>query len=172
MATKKVVKVIPLSEVTDEEFAPYGQIMGRVRAEPSNIRKHQHYWANNVDLGAVLDKVDCGLLITNTNGRDIKYFERHSRISENFVPTEGESIFVMAPPNNSKETPDPSEIVAFYLDGTLGVALNIGTWHWPPIPLGKEAKFVLLRKGEIDDKTEMSYLEDFGLDKIVLSFGD
>jgi ureidoglycolate hydrolase len=45
----------------------------------------------------------------------------------------------------AKLEPAVKSIKAFYLSGTLGVALPAGNWHWPPIPLGKKVK-LLFRK--------------------------
>lgn len=167
----KEVRIIPLSEVTDAEFAPYGQIMGRERGEPKSSKEFLKYWTRNVDLGLELDKVDCGLLVCNKEARRVRYFERHPETSENFVPIEGECIFVMAPADNSKSKPDTSRIKAFYLNGTFGVALHPGTWHWPPIPLGELIRLVLVRKGKIADPMEIVELKDLEINEIVLSFG-
>ncbi|MBN1835935.1 MAG: hypothetical protein JW820_08790, partial [Spirochaetales bacterium] len=71
------VSIIPLEDVTDEEFAPYGQIMGRQKGNPYKSLEMLDYWTKNVDLGPEHEKVDYGLLVCNKKGRNIQFFERH-----------------------------------------------------------------------------------------------
>lgn len=163
------LKIIPLDEVSDEEFAPYGQIMGREKGDPKVSREVLKYWTKTADLGPDEDQlVDCGLLVCNKNARNVRYFERHPETSENFVPVEGECIFVMAPIDLSKDKPDVSRIKAFYLNGKLGVALPKGNWHWPPIPLGDQVKLVLVKKGKNFQRQDFAELKDLGIDELVI----
>jgi ureidoglycolate lyase len=162
----KEIKITPLEAVTQEEFAPYGQIMGRTEGEPYETLEILKYWSKNADLGPDNEKVDGGLLVCNKSGRTIKYLERHPETAENFIPIEGECIFVMAPADNSKDKPDVARLRAFYLNGKLGVALHKGTWHWPPIPLEETVKLVLVRKGTLWEETELKDLKDLGVDEL------
>lgn len=157
------VKIIPLEEVSPEELAPYGQIMGREEGEPYETLEILTYWTGNADLGPEGEKVDGGLLVCNRKGRKIRYLERHPETAENFVPIQGECLFVMAPADNSTEKPDVSRLKAFYLNGSLGVALHKGTWHWPPVPLGEKVKLVLVRKGTLWEETQITNLEELGI---------
>jgi ureidoglycolate lyase len=160
------VKIVPLEEVSAEEFAPYGQIMGREHGEPYETLEILKYWTKDADLGPEGEKVDGGLLICNKTGRVIKYLERHPETSENFVPVEGECIFLMAPADNTREKPDIDRMKAFYMNGRLGVAIHKGTWHWPPIPLGETVKLVLVRKGTLWEETEIKELKELGIGEI------
>ena len=157
------VQIVPLEEVSPEEFAPYGQIMGREDGEPYETLEILTYWTGNADLGPEGEKVDGGLLVCNRNGRAIRYLERHPETAENFVPIQGECLFVMAPADNSTEKPDVSRLKAFYLNGTLGVALHKGTWHWPPVPLGEKVKLVLVRKGTLWEEAQIINLDELGI---------
>ena len=163
------VKIVPLEEVSAEEFAPYGQIMGRDHGEPYETLEILQYWTKDADLGPENEKVDGGLLVCNKNGRTIKYLERHPETGENFIPVEGECIFLMAPANNKKDVPDISQLKAFYLNGSLGVAIHKGTWHWPPIPLGETVKLVLIRKGSLWEETEIREWAELGVDGVRMS---
>lgn len=163
------VKIFPLEEVTEKEFAPYGQIMGKLKGEPYETIEVLKYWTANADLGPENEKVDGGLLLCNKSGRKVKYFERHVETTENFILIEGECIFVMAPADNSKDAPDVSRVKAFYMNGSLGAALHKGTWHWPPIPLGETAKFILIRKGTLWDETQIKELGELGISEMRIS---
>lgn len=157
------VKILPLVEVTKDEFAPYGQIMGREEGKPYEDIPILSYWTKNADLGPDNEKLDAGLLICRKVDRKVTMLERHPLTSENFIPLVGEVIFVMAPADNSKDVPNLAHIRAFFLDGTLGVALHKGTWHYPPIPMRESARMVLLRKGELSDM-ERRDLKDFDVE--------
>jgi ureidoglycolate hydrolase len=64
----------------------------------------------------------------------------------------------MAPTDLTSDKPNIDKVRAFLLDGTLGVALPGGNWHWPPIPVGESAKISLLRKGPRLDVTDIAKL--------------
>jgi ureidoglycolate lyase len=160
------VKIVSVEDVSAEEFAPYGQIMGREHGDPYETLDHLLYYTKDADLGPENEKVDGGLLVCNPNGRNIKYLERHPETAENFVPIEGECVFLMAPADNAKKLPDISRLRAFYLNGSLGVALHKGTWHWPPIPLGEKIKLVLVRKGTLWEETEFRNFDEMGIEGI------
>ena len=153
------IKVELLAEISPADFGSYGQIMGLEHQAPLENFPHLSYWTKNVDAGPDNEKIDLGLLLCKKTGEEITKMERHKLTSESFVPLTGQALFVMAPADNSKEMPDLTGIRAYLLDGTLGVALDKGTWHWPPIPLTDTAKFVLLRKGRLSDPTEMKDLD-------------
>lgn len=160
------VRITPMEEVSAKEFAPYGQIMGREHGEPYETLEILQYWSKDADLGSENEKVDGGLLVCNKKGRQTKYLERHPETAENFIPVEGECIFLMAPANDREKLPDISRLRAFYLNGKLGVALHKGTWHWPPIPLGETVKLVLIRKGTLWEETEIREWKELGIDGV------
>jgi len=164
MAVKEI-KIQSLEAVTQKEFAPYGQIMGRTEGKPYENIEMLKYWTKNADLGPDNEKVDGGLLLCNKTPK-IRYLEMHPETSENFIPVEGECIFVMAPAGKKGEDPDISRLKAFYLNGSLGVALHKGTWHWPPIPMGETVKLVLVRKGTLWEETQIKDLKDLGIDEL------
>ena len=165
----KQLKITNLEEVSKEEFAPYGQIWGREEGEPLEVLETLQFYAYEAKLEPAVEMVETGLLVCNEKSRKIRYFERHPETSETFIPIEGQCIFVMAPGNEGEAKPDFNRIKAFYLNGNLGVALPAGNWHWPPIPLGKQVKLLLLRKGSNSDPCDTVALEDMGLEGIQVS---
>lgn len=171
---KKELKVEVLKYISEESFRPYGQIFGLEKGAPSEDITFVRCWSNNVDLGEENEKIDlcyCRLdkvssatmeevertkglpdwLKGYKGGTTVSKMERHPLTSETFFFIEGETIFVMAPPDNSKPMPDLSQVRAFLLDSTLGVSLWKGTWHWPPIPVYDSARIGIVRKGPLDD---------------------
>jgi ureidoglycolate hydrolase len=163
------VKIVDLEDVSTEEFTPYGQIWGREEGEPLEVLENLKFYAYGAESESAVEMVETGLLVCNDHGRDIRYFERHPETAEIFIPIEGECLFVMAPGRNTARKPEIADIRAFYLNGSLGVALPAGNWHWPPIPLGRRVKLLLIRKGSNADPCDTVDLEDLGLDRIQLN---
>ena len=66
----------------------------------------------------------------------------------------GQSIMIVGLSKNSnpEEQLDLGTINAFYLDGTSGINLKPGVWHWIPYPLSDEANFILVRGDETNKK--------------------
>jgi ureidoglycolate lyase len=162
----KQVQIIDLEEVSDAQFAPFGRIWGREAGEPEEVLENLKYYACNVDPATSNEMEEAGVLVCNEKGRDIRYFERHPETAESFIPIEGECIFVMAPGNIDEAKPEADKIKAFYLNGSLGVILPAGNWHWPPIPIGKRVKLLLIRKGTNSDPCDIVELKEMGLDGI------
>jgi ureidoglycolate lyase len=156
----KYVEIERLTDITSDEFAPYGQIIGLDDAPPLEDFPHLNYWTRNVDIGPDGEKLDLGLLLCKplAPGTVVTKMERHPYTWEIFMPPVGEVVFVMAPTDVQADGPDIARIRAFLLDGSLGVALPGGNWHWPPIPVGGSAKISLLRKGPRLDKTDFAEL--------------
>jgi ureidoglycolate lyase len=162
---QREIKVERLTDLTQDEFGPFGQIMGLEDAHPLEDFAHLSFWTHNYDLGDPGEKLDGGLLLCKRARTVVTKMERHPGTAEIFVPMTGQTVFVMAPAANGDPAPDLSRVRAFLLEGDLGVALHRGTWHWPPLPLGQRARFVLIRKGQLTDPTEM---HELGLDLALL----
>jgi len=158
------VKYVKLEGLTKKTFEPFGEIMGlKEEGELVEDLPYLKYWENNAYLGEINEKLEMGLLINTLDEQryEFRKFEMHPNTMEFFFPLVGKSVFVMVPPNTDKEfvgIQHEDEIKAFLIDGTLGVGLFKGTWHWPPRPLGEFSKMALLRKGELTEETEYAEL--------------
>lgn len=171
---KKELKVEAFKYVSEEGFKPYGQIFGLEKGSPSEDLTFVKCWSDNVDMGDNNEKIDlcyCKLQKVSSatmaevektkgipdwlqgykGGTTVSKMERHPLTSETFFFLEGDVIFVMAPPDNSKNTPELPKVRAFLCDSSLGMHLWKGTWHWPPIPVYDSARIGLIRKGELSD---------------------
>jgi len=160
----RYIKIEHLYNVSKEDFAPYGQIVGLCNEPPLEDLENLKYYKENINLGPSeknVEEVTCGLLICKERkpGEPIVKFERHVLFTETFIPLNGgEVVFVLAPADNSKDKPNIEKIRIFLLDGSLGVSLHKGTWHWPPMPIRKSANFMLLSKGKLSSDTDFAYI--------------
>ena len=98
--------------------------------------------------------------------RDLAFswFERHLKGTQTFIPLNGaRSLIVVAPPyeaDNPAAVPKLDEVRAFVLDGTMGINLHPGTWHWTPFPLDDSSDFIILvRESVADDDLNFIDLE-------------
>jgi len=154
----RVIAVENLAQLAVEDFEQYGQIIGLQMGKPLEDFLHLKYWTRHVDIGPDNEKLDMGLLVCYKSPGLVR-MESHPHTREIFIPLEGKSILIVAPPDRDQYGPDLQKLRAFYLDGTLGIALHKETWHRPPWPVGdNNARFALLRKGELTDPTELTEL--------------
>jgi len=160
--SKKTIVVERLSDITKEDFAAFGQIVGLDNYDPLEDFEHLNYWTQNVNLTASHDQIDLGLLLAKPMepGFRVKEMERHPSAWEIFFPLKGQFIFVLAPTDLKASVPDNNGIRAFFMDGSLGVALPNGNWHWPPVAVGGPAKMSILRIGHDLTVTNIASLEN------------
>jgi len=75
------------------------------------------------------------------------------------------TLLVVAPPGATfSGVADLDAVRAFVCDGTAGVNLSIGTWHWGPYPIADRVDLVNLQGAGFADDNEIAHLErDLGL---------
>jgi ureidoglycolate lyase len=125
MGTVHRVRIEPL---TEEAFAPFGQIISAKDREPDfRTESGTEGWAIEFRSGRPLVM----LLRTRYQGLRFAKLERHFELTQTFLPLGGSPAAVaVAPPSAARgAVPDPTEVRAFLLDGTKGYALAPGTWH-------------------------------------------
>jgi len=154
--------------LTPDSFAAFGQVLGPREQKPLTNRDFIYrgfirikdritadrladfdildYWSGIADL--VLDAPKLGFLRSRAVPPKLYWLERHLKGTQAYIPLGGQrSILPVAPPKDLEDddaVPDVNEIRAFLLDGTRGVNLSVGTWHWTPIPLRESADFIML----------------------------
>ncbi len=112
-------------------------------------------WMNICDIeGLDAKKASWAFLTVHRHKSPVTTLERHLRTAEAFIPLEGQSVMVVAPPsdvNNVDAKPDEAMIRAFYLDGSAGIFFPKGAWHWAPFAVSESASFLLLVNGDVGD---------------------
>lgn len=147
------IRVEPLDP---REFEPFGVVLGEpVEAPPSVEREDLVAWLGISDLlGMDAERAVWGYLKIYRQSSPVDQLERHCQTAEAFIPLEGSSVIVVAPPSHPKDpaaSPNEEAIRAFLLDGKAGIFLPPGVWHWAPSPVTEEATFLLLLHKEIGD---------------------
>jgi ureidoglycolate hydrolase len=89
------------------------------------------------------------------------HLNRHHRATQALVALAGKpTLLVVAAPQYDFSTVDHVEhIHAFICDGTAGVNLAIGTWHWGPYPILDYVDLVNVQGKFFETDNEVAYLE-------------
>jgi len=134
-------------------FEPFGTLIELPEGEPAISDSSLDYWGRLADLD--IERPQVSFLVVKKRDFLLEKMERHVRITEVFIPLEGISAFPIAPP---KDVDDPearvpsNEIEVFLLDGSKGIVLKKGTWHWPPFPVTEKATFAVILGADTVEK--------------------
>lgn len=140
--------------LTREKFEPFGQLIEKPSSPAEVARDYLDWWGGLYDL-AFADTASLGYLEIQRREFVITELERHVKAAEIFIPVEGVSIMPFAPAGNlddPHEQPSLDKMTAFIVDGTQGMVIEKGVWHFPPFPLTQRMGFILtVRKETADD---------------------
>lgn len=123
----KSVKLRPQS-LTDDAFAPYGRVIGgNAPSEPDFINENgTRGWRIDLQIA----KPFYMTLRTAPSSLTVSKLEHHVNVTQTFMPLGGgAAALVVAKPTPRKRRPSAEDLAAFLLDGSLGYALHVGTWH-------------------------------------------
>jgi len=139
------MKEMPIKILTKENFAPFGTIIETPSTKPAISDRSLDFWEALAELD--VEKPQVSFLVVKKRDFSLDKIERHVKLTEVFIPLEGVSVFPLAPP---KDVEDPKaevpldESVAFILDGSKGIVMKKGTWHWAPFPITEKATFAVI----------------------------
>jgi ureidoglycolate hydrolase len=138
-----VVRAEPL---TAEAFAPFGQVVkeGDMVME---LRGEEVFHLNVLHYDRAELRCD--------------HLNRHHRATQALVALAGKpTLIVVAPKEFDFSTDDHlSSVRAFICDGTAGVNLALGTWHWGPYPILDYVDLVNVQGKNFSTDNEVAYLE-------------
>jgi ureidoglycolate hydrolase len=132
-----MVRVIPISELTDEAFEPFGRIIRAPAAtEPDRTGPGWQAWYGYATLDCP-DPLAFGSVVTEARDVVIDVMERHVHTFELLYPHDHPLIQPLAPPgalDDDAAQPDPDSVTAFVLRPGDAIAMHPGTWHSPAFP--------------------------------------
>ena len=147
--------VVKVKNLDQKYFSQYGKVLGSQDSVPSSSNELFDIWVG-------IDEIISMAGVPKLSWFNVKpkrdficnKLERHLESSETIIPMHGQSIMIVGLSKNSnpEEQLDSVTISAFYLDGTKGINLKPGVWHWIPYPLLEEANFILVRGDETNKK--------------------
>ncbi|XXD09995.1 ureidoglycolate lyase [Klebsiella sp. R445] len=134
------LNTIPLIEITAENIAPYGHLLGKPTSTPTLARGDIDYYHHVADSNDFTDHPVTSYLVSYPRPLVLEKIERHRQTEETFIPLTGESVMVLGKPGALRE----DELVAIHLDGSCGIQLHRDTWHFAPYALHGQATYLLL----------------------------
>jgi ureidoglycolate lyase len=121
-----------------ERFAPFGDVLNAPDRANDFRGVATVGWRFRFEAAG---RTEIMILRTDYQGYRFSQLERHSGVTQAFMPIGGSpSVVVVGPPTDICDRlsfPSPEELRAFRIDGTAGYMLARGTWHSVDrLPLG------------------------------------
>jgi ureidoglycolate hydrolase len=144
-------KEIRIQRLTRAAFKPFGTFLGKTETvAPSAKRKDLTAWLNISDFLDLHSKGSIGFLeVYRQEKFSLGTLEYHEKCAEAFLPLSGASVLVVAPLGREMGILNEEEIQAFLLDGTSGVFIPKGVWHWAPLAISDKADFLMLQNSDM-----------------------
>ena len=143
---------IKVQTLDGKSFMPFGDLIGRPETKPEISTPEIDVWPDISNIESYNGKGQFYWLDMKIPRPFIcDSFEKHKNSEEVLIPIEGQSIVVFGLSEDSiceNEDLDPDTVKAFIFDGSMGVKIKKGVWHWIPFPLSKSASFALILKKE------------------------
>lgn len=155
-----MVTVLPVDELTDEAFAPYGHVLDPDKTAPTMREDIFTFWGRLAEL-RIQGTTTVALLEVVPRGPEFSKLERHVQTEEVFYALDNDVIVLVGAPTPGQELPDPRTVRAFRLDAGKGVFLREGAWHWIPAPLQESARLlVIFRTGTPEEDLDIKDLHE------------
>lgn len=158
------MKTIVAQPLTDEAFAPFGDVLHAAGAPDKMINQGlcgRHHDRARMDFGG---DGRAGISIFNAEKRTLPYtfdlVERHPDGSQAFIPMSLEPFLVIVAEDDGGR---PTNIQAFITAPGQGINLLRNTWHGVLTPLGEPGLFAV-----IDRIGDTPNLEEFPLEPMLV----
>lgn len=151
-------QVVRARELTDEAFAPFGDIIKPRRGGQQFDRTHMYQpEREETHVRLVLTNGEPVLRIMHLTNRGLVFTKlaRHRRVSQCLGALEGKDWYVgVAAPDAFADVTNPQldAITAFRIPGDRIIKLHVGTWHAGPHFTHPECLFVNLENAETNTK--------------------
>lgn len=151
---------ISVEPLTEEAFAPYGQI---IALGPLGRAHSTRYAADvaNLRSSAKLN-VSISQQIPTPLPMVVKAMEMHPHSAQTFIPTEMKRYLILVCPKDGDGNPDIGQLKAFVADGSQGINYHADTWHHPFTVLDDPGECVMLRYDMDDDEDTLWFVVDDG----------
>ena len=146
--------IVKVKELTSESFSKFGKVVDIPKTNPLVESKTVRFWPTVATFN-VKGEGEVGIAIIKKGTTTIDQMERHVETPEILSPIQGDFILPVAVSkdlNDESELPDATGIDAFYVKETQGIIMNVGVWHWAPIPTGESTSFFVIFKKETTKK--------------------
>jgi ureidoglycolate lyase len=139
---------IKVERLSQKDFQPFGEVIGEPGVKPEISNPEVDVWPGISDVklcGGAGQVYWLNMKIPRPFVCDS--LEKHKTCGEVLIPIKGQSIAVFGLSKDGiadSEDLDPNTVKAFILDGSAGVNINKGVWHWLPFPISESTTFVAI----------------------------
>ena len=147
---------LPIQDLNEKAFEPFGKMI----EQPARAQDAQgpgwRWWAENALMESEDRPYQIGYLDLMPAELKFDWAERHMRSAELIIPTRGDCLVYVAPPDYLDEPqrlPSFERFQVFKVRQGQAVLLGKGVWHGAPLAIDKPLNvFVLLlsRTGDLD----------------------
>ena len=145
---------IRAQDLTDEAFAPYGDIIKpRISGEQFDRAYSYDPSKENTHVKLIMTNGEPTLRIMHQRLRGLTFSKmaRHRRVSQCLGSLQGRFMAVAAPTNNDSQ-PRLEDIAAFLIPGDRIIKLHVGTWHAGPHFRHEECLFLNLENEDTNTR--------------------
>ena len=150
---------LKVQELSKEAFAPFGDVIQKPERPKDAGGPGWKWWGDNAFLESEDRPYQVGYLDLAPGELKVDWAERHMRTAELIIPTGGDCLVYVGPPDHFAEPermPAPDRFQVFRVPQNQAVLLKKGTWHCVPLAIARPLNVViLLRKGSGDDELYM-----------------
>ena len=147
---------IRAQDLTDEAFAPYGDIIKpRISGEQFDRAYSYDPSKENTHVKLVMINGEPTLRIMHQRLRGLTFSKmaRHRRVSQCLGSLQGKEWFMaVATPTNNDSQPRLEDITAFLIPGDRVIKLHVGTWHAGPHFKHEECLFLNLENEDTNTR--------------------
>ena len=141
--------MLEIRELTDDAFAPYGQLIAPLRTGGQGAETHHDSETSPGEARLVLGNGEPRLWIMHLPhvGLGFNRIARHRRVTQCLGSLGGKEWLIgVAPPGDPGDDARPrlDEIVAFRIPGDRIIKLHVATWHAGPHFVHDECQFLNL----------------------------
>ena len=147
---------LTIQDLTQQAFRPFG----RVIQQPDRVQDAQgpgwRWWSENALMESADRPYQIGYLHLEPAELKFDWAERHMRSAELIIPTGGDCLVYVAPPDYPDEPermPAFERFQVFRVRAGQAVLLEKGVWHGAPLAIDKPLQAIVLllsRTGEVD----------------------
>lgn len=165
---------LKINKINRNSFKNYGEVLEVPENKPTHTSNCFDIWMGFEEIITKNNKSKFSWFkVKHRNDFKSSNIERHLNTSEALIPVRGQSVIIVGLPGEkgSGEIIQKDSLKAFYIDGTKGINLKPGIWHWIPFPLEDEADFLLIfaDRTDKDDCEVIDLTEKMGIElKIIL----
>jgi ureidoglycolate lyase len=138
---------LPVLELTAAAFAPYGKVIEMPRRPQDAAGSGWKWWGETALLEGDARPYGIGYLDLQPAELCFDWAERHMRSMELLIPTGGDCLVYVGPPDHPDEPahlPPLERFEVFRVRQGQGVLLDRGVWHGAPLALERPLNVIVL----------------------------